>query len=355
VRKLGADNYFSAAILRIEEGSQIKGTREKYQNVRDGLTLMPKLASALNGAAAPVPAQTAPAATPPAQTAPAATPPAQAAPAAAPGQKPPGQKPMPANMVRIAGGTFTMGSPASEAGRVDDEMQHSVTISKPFYIGKYEVTQKEWVEAMGSNPSRFKGDNLPVERVSWYDAIEYCNKRSEREGLTPAYTIDKARSDGSNTDGSDTVKWVVAWNRSANGYRLPTEAEWELACRAGTATPFYTGNNITTNHANYDGNYPYNNNAKGVYRKKTWAVGSGTPNPWGLYDMSGNVWEWCWDWYGSYGSGAQSDPAGASSGHFRVLRGGSWSNTAGSARSARRGGNTPSSRYIYLGFRLVRP
>jgi formylglycine-generating enzyme required for sulfatase activity len=185
----------------------------------------------------------------------------------------------PANMVRIAGETFMMGSPASEVSRGSNETQHQVTIAGPFYIGKYEVTQKEWVEVMESNPSNWKGDNLPVECVSWYEVIEYCNKRSEKERLTPAYTIDKTRSDGSNSNGSDNVKWVVAWNRNANGYRLPTEAEWELACRAGTSTPFYTGNNITTNHANYDGNYPYNNNAKGEYRGKTWEVGSGTPNP----------------------------------------------------------------------------
>jgi formylglycine-generating enzyme required for sulfatase activity len=243
---------------------------------------------------------------------------------------------MPANFVRIGGGSFMMGSPLSEVDRFGNETQHSVMISKPFYIGKYEVTQKEWVDVMGSNPSYFKGDNLPVEQVSWYDAIEYCNKRSQKEGLTPAYTIDKTRSDGNNTNGNDNVKWVVTWNRNANGYRLPTEAEWEQACRAGTATPFYTGNNITTNHANYDGNNPYNGNAKGVNRGKTWVVGSGTPNPWGLYDMSGNVWEWCWDWYGDYPSGAQTDPMGASSSSGRVLRGGSWRDSGQYLRSAYR-------------------
>ncbi|MDR1126554.1 MAG: formylglycine-generating enzyme family protein [Treponema sp.] len=278
-----------------------------------------------------------------------------------------GQDTMPANMVRIAGGTFTMGSPSSEVGRRDNETQHSVTISKSFYIGKYEVTQGEWVEVMGSNPSSFKGDNLPVERVSWYDAIEYCNKRSEKERRTPAYTIDKTRRDENNTSGNDDEKWVVTWNRNANGYRLPTEAEWELACRAGTSTPFYTGDNITTNHANYDGRYPANNNAKGVYRGKTWAVGSGAPNPWGLYDMSGNLYEWCWDWYGSYGDGTQTDPAGAVRGSRRVLRDGSWYDVsnlvlpdgswydgAQDVRSAVRGGLIPSSKGSIIGFRLVR-
>jgi formylglycine-generating enzyme required for sulfatase activity len=283
------------------------------------------------------------------------TPPPQSTPAVQPTAPPQNTPTMPANFVRIAGGTFTMGSPASEASRGSNETQHSVTISKPFYISKYEVTQKEWVALMGSNPSYFKGDNLPVEQVSWYDVIEYCNKLSVKEGLTPAYTIDKTRSDGNNRNGNDNVKWVVTWNRNANGYRLPTEAEWELACRAGTTTPFYTGNNITTNHANYNGNNPYNGNAKGVYRVKTWAVGSGTPNPWGLYDMSGNVYEWCWDWYGEYSSGTQTDPLGVSSGSYRVSRGVSWGDDGQYLRSAYRNGYTPSARSNDLGFRLLRP
>jgi formylglycine-generating enzyme required for sulfatase activity len=237
-----------------------------------------------------------------------------------------------------------MGSPAAEAGRYDNEgPQHTVRVGS-FYLGKYEVTQKEWRDVMGTNPSRFKGDNLPVEQVSWFDAIEYCNKRSVKEGLTPAYTI----------SGSGDSR-TVSWNRAASGYRLPTEAEWEYACRAGTSTPFYTGNNITTDQANYDGNYPYNNNAKGVYRKKTWAVGSGTPNPWGLYDMHGNVCEWCWDWYGSYGRGSQTDPAGASSGSIRVTRGGGWYYAVRGVRSANRSSFTPSYRGTYLGFRVLCP
>ncbi|MHC6202907.1 formylglycine-generating enzyme family protein [Breznakiellaceae bacterium SP9] len=243
--------------------------------------------------------------------------------------------------VRINAGTFMMGSPASEAGRSsDDGPQHSVSISKPFYMGKYEVTQKEWVNVMGSNPSYFEGDNLPVEQVSWYDVINYCNKRSIKEGLTPAYT----RSGDS-----------VTWNKSANGYRLPTEAEWEYACRAETTTPFSTGNNITTSQANYNGNYPYNGNSKGTYREKTTAVGSFAPNNWGLYDMHGNVWEWCWDWYGDYSSSSQTDPLGAASESIRVGRGGSWFNDAAYLRSAYRGYYAPTIRYNDLGFRVVRP
>jgi formylglycine-generating enzyme required for sulfatase activity len=221
-------------------------------------------------------------------------------------------------------------------------------------MGKYEVTQKEWTAVMGSNPSRFKGDNLPVENVSWYDAIEYCNRLSEKEKLTPAYTIDKSRKDGNNKNEFDDIKWTVTWNRNANGYRLPTEAEWEYACRAGTRTPFSTGNNITTSLANYDGNYPYNNNAKGTYREKTTVVGSFAPNPWSLYDMHGNVWEWCWDWYGNYAGGAQTDPIGASSGSYRVQRGGSWYSSAQFVRSAYRSNATPFYRDSYLGFRVAR-
>ena len=243
-----------------------------------------------------------------------------------------------ATMVRIPGGTFTMGSPANEAERADDEIQHQVKVST-FFIGKYEVTQKEWRELMGNNPSEFRGDNLPVEQVSWYEAIEYCNKRSRREGLAPAYTINGAN---------------VIWNRRADGYRLPTEAEWEYACRAGTSGPFSTGKNITTLQANYNGNYPYNNNAQRKYREMTVEVGSFTPNAWGLYDMHGNVWEWCWDWFGAYSGSAQTDPSGAASGTYRVERGGSWHVGARKLRSAYRDGINPSGLYSSLGFRLVR-
>ncbi|GHU21324.1 hypothetical protein FACS1894172_14560 [Spirochaetia bacterium] len=260
----------------------------------------------------------------------------------------------PANFARIPGGTFTMGSPESEPDRNDNEVQHKVTVSS-FSMSKYEVTQKEWVEVMGNNPSYFKGDSLPVENVSWYDAIEYCNARSQEEGLTPAYTINKSLKDSNNTNSSDGLKWVVTWDRNANGYRLPTEAEWEYACRAGTPTPFSTGNNITTDQANYDGRYPYNGNAKGAYRQKTIDVGNFAPNAWGLYDMSGNVWEWCWDWYGNYSSSSQADPTGAAVGSNRALRGGSWDYYAGTLRSAARSRSSATDRDDLVGFRVVRP
>jgi formylglycine-generating enzyme required for sulfatase activity len=264
-------------------------------------------------------------------------------------------------MVRIEGGTFAMGSPASELGRYDGELQHRVTVSS-FYMGKYEVTQKEWWDIMGYSPSEFSGDNLPVENVSWYDAVEYCNQRSLREGLTPAYTIDKSRKDPNNrNDAFDGLRWMVIWNRNANGYRLPTEAEWEYACRAGTTTPVSTGNNITTGQANYNGLLYADNNplyTRGTYRGKTTPVGSFAANAWGLYDMHGNVSEWCWDWGGEYPRGVQTDPTGAGTGQGRVVRGGAWDNPAEFLRSAYRGGYSSGymsgCRYNYIGFRLAR-
>jgi formylglycine-generating enzyme required for sulfatase activity len=206
-------------------------------------------------------------------------------------------------------------------------------------MGRTEVTQKEYREVMGTNPSSFKGDNLPVEGVTWFNAVEFCNRLSQREGLTPAYKVNKTN---------------VTWHRNANGYRLPTEAEWEYACRAGTQTPFNTGNNITTKQANYDG-FPYNNNAKGTFRDRTVDVNSFAPNAWGLYNMHGNVWEWCWDVYGEYAGGEQIDPVGASSGSDRVIRGGSWLVHAQFLRSANRFNISPSLVTNAIGFRLVLP
>ncbi|MDR1534859.1 MAG: formylglycine-generating enzyme family protein [Planctomycetota bacterium] len=220
----------------------------------------------------------------------------------------------------IRAGTFTMGSPASEGGRGNDEIQHRVTLTKPFYLGIYEVTQKQWQAVMGTNPSRFKGDRRPVENVSWNDANEFCKKLLD---LT------------------------------SRKFRLPTEAEWEYACRAGTTTPFNTGATISTDQVNYNGDYVYGNGTKGVYRKQTTDVGSFLPNAWGLYDMHGNVWEWCSDWYGDYPKGAVSDPKGLGSGSNRVLRGGGWSYNPLNCRSATRTRNEPGNRDDGDGFRVV--
>ena len=255
----------------------------------------------------------------------------------------------PEEFILINGGTFQMGSPESEPWRSEDETAHTVTLSD-FYVSQYEVTQAEYQTVMGTNPSSFTGDDLPVEGVSWTDAVQYCNARSTQEGLIPAYVVY-----GQN----------VSWDRSANGYRLPTEAEWEYACRAGTDTPFNTETSISAEEANYWGHYPYliednyfsqgNLETKpGVYRQTTVAVGSFEPNTLGLYDMHGNVGEWVWDWYGSYETGEQFNPTGPASGTRRVYRGGGWNDFAKNLRSAYRATLPPDSSSFNLGFRLVR-
>jgi formylglycine-generating enzyme required for sulfatase activity len=242
----------------------------------------------------------------------------------------------------IRGGTFTMGSPSFEIDRKKDEIQHPVTVAS-FYMGKYEVTQKEYKDLMRVNYILYEGDNLPMSAVTFLEAIEYCNRLSQREGLTPAYTV---------------KGYEVAWDRTANGYRLPTEAEWEYACRAGSITPFNTGNNITTNQANYNGNYPYNNNAKGTYRRRPIEVGSFSPNSWGLYDMHGNVAEMCWDIYvdGAPGINRSWPSTFHTYNDLLVVRGGGFNSKADLVRSASRG-------TLYLnniswmtevGFRIVR-
>lgn len=223
------------------------------------------------------------------------------------------------DFVLIQGGSFTMGSPESEDWRSNDEVQHRVTVAS-FYMSKYEVTQKRYREAMGKNPSNFTGDDLPVENVTWLEAVEFCNALSKKEGRTPVYTI----------SGGGTV---VSWDRAANGFRLPTEAEWEYAARAGTTTPFYSRKVPGADDVNFYGHYPYqieqnyfNDSAletrPGVYRGKTVAVGSFSASPNGLYDIYGNVGEWCFDFYGDYGTASQTNPTGAATGTRRVNRGG---------------------------------
>jgi len=297
VRSLGANKYFSASILHIEGGGQEQGTRKQYQNVSDGLSLMAELAGELTGVVRPAGGTVAGTA--------------------------------PANFVRVEGGTFQMGS--ASGGEDRERPVRSVTV-KSFNIGKYEVTQKEWFEVMGSNPSSYKGDNLPVEQVSWLDVIEYCNRRSVKEGLTPMY---------SGYGNSISCNW------SANGYRLPTEAEWEYAAKGGNKDPMvyeYSGSNSVDTVAWYGSNSG----------SRTQPVGTKAANSLGIHDMSGNVWEWCWDWYGTYPSGAQSDPTGASSGSDRMRRGGSSFSSAAGTRSANRSYDTPTNRDYGLGFRLVR-
>jgi len=271
-------------------------------------------------------------------------------------------------MVWIPGGSFRMGSPATEPGRNPDEIQHLVTVSS-FYMGKYEVTQSQYKTVTGYNPSYHTGDNnLPVESVTWYDAVEFCNKLSAQEGLMPVYTIG-GRTPASGypiTDATVTANW------SNNGYRLPTEAEWEYACRGDylnkateTATaPFGigAGTKITGDMANFNSYYPYAlpggeySDLSGTgYKDTTTIVGSYSPNNYGLYDMHGNVDEWCWDWYDVYPSVGLTDYRGPISGDARVMRGGGWAYPGRSLRSAWRDVDNPYYWAIDYGFRVVRP
>lgn len=254
------------------------------------------------------------------------------------------------DFVFIKGGSFQMGSPETEDWRTGDETLHRVTVSS-FYMSKFEVTQKEWKSVMKASSFNFVGDNLPVESVSWLEAIEFCNALSKKDGRTPVYTVQ---------DGGCTV----VWNRSANGYRLPTEAEWEYAARAGTPTPFYSKKVPGANDVNFYGHYPYQieqnyfndsvlETRPGVYRGKTVDVGSFPPSPNGLYDIYGNVGEWCFDYYSDYGKNAQTNPTGAESGTRRVYRGGGWNDFGKNLRSAYRAAMQQSSSSYSVGIRLV--
>ncbi|MEH1854403.1 MAG: SUMF1/EgtB/PvdO family nonheme iron enzyme [Nostoc sp.] len=226
-------------------------------------------------------------------------------------------------MVQIPGGTFMMGSLEGEADTYKDESPlHQVTVPK-FFMGKYAVTQAQYQEIMGSNPSNFKGEKRPVEKVSWDDAVEFCKKLSQKTEHT---------------------------------YRLPSEAEWEYACRAGTKTPFYFGETITTNLVNYNGNYPYGSAPKGEYREQTTDVGKFRPNSFGLYDMHGNVWECCQDVYNDNYQGAPKDGSACLTGKdnkIKLLRGGSWYYDARYCRSADRVRIARANRDNYVGFRVV--
>lgn len=248
-------------------------------------------------------------------------------------------------VVDVPSGTFQMGSPASESGRSLDEMQHQVTLTRTFLMQTTEVTQGHWRALMGNNPSNFTGDdNRPVEQVSWYDAVAYANALSARDGLPKAYDL----SSCTGRPGTDDYKCSkVALTSPApdatTGWRLPTEAEWEYAYRAGSATAWVFGSdsNLLGTHAWFGGN------SAGM----THPVGLTQQNAWGLYDMAGNVWEWCQDWYGSY-SEAVTEPVGPT--RYKVIRGGSWLHDASSTRAANRNFNVPSLRYGNLGFRLAR-
>ena len=225
-------------------------------------------------------------------------------------------------LVLIPAGRFLMGSPETEAGRSSNEgPQREVTISKAFYMGATEVTQEQYEAVTGSNPSDFKGKTNPVEQVFWYDAVKFCQALSTKTG------------------------------RKA---RLPTEAEWEYACRAGTATPFHTGTFLGTDRANYEADYALPGARKANYRAKAIPVGSFNANAWGLCDMHGNVCEWCGDWYvDSYANAKNQDPQGPATGARRVVRGGSWGSNPWGCRSAGRNRYNPHGRINHFGFRVV--
>ncbi|MDR2494891.1 MAG: formylglycine-generating enzyme family protein [Spirochaetaceae bacterium] len=336
---MGTTNLFKVGIVQTEEGSFVSEGDMEYRSLPEELGLVTQLGAKLmdvkKEAAMTRPTRHPAAGSPVTRLEPAVritpAPPAHTAP---PARNPAPPAAAPKDFVRIESGSYTMGSPLSEVSRDRDETEHKVTVDA-FYLGKYEVTQEEYQAVTGNNPSDFKGPSLPVEQVSWYDAVAYCNARSVKEGLTPAYTIGEQE---------------IVWNHGADGYRLPTEAEWEYACRAGTATAYHTGNAIDPNQANYDGNYPYNKAAKGAYRKKTAPVGSFNPNPWGLFDMHGNVYEWCWDQYNPYSVGGLDGSMLADA----VIRGGSWYSEARFLRSANRVRASHEARSYYIGFRVAR-
>jgi VWFA-related protein len=244
------------------------------------------------------------------------------------------------NMVLIPSGTFRMGNTGAYSSDADEKPVHQVTISKNYLMSKYEITQSQYEAIMEKNPSFWKGDSLPVETVSWYDAVEFCNKLSDKDGFSRCYS-------GSGTS------IVCEWN--ANGYRLPTEAEWEYACKAGTETDFHSGDLNNPHCKPIDANLDKIDWYCGNSGNKTHPVGNKEPNSFDLYDMSGNVYEWCWDWYDSnyYAISSSTDPKGESSGPYRVLRSGCWNSSAYICISSNRI-NFPDCQGNSIGFRIVR-
>lgn len=255
----------------------------------------------------------------------------------------------PPKMILVEEGEFEMGQPDKDIGRwtYDEQPVHNVTLSS-FYISKYEVTQLTYESVMGNNPSQYRDSNNPIEGVSWYDAVEFCNKLSILKGLEPCYSINKNQIDPNNKSEDDRKKWLIKCNFKANGYRLPTEAEWEFAAKGGIKSKGYT----YSGSSNIDEVAWYTNDRDRDKRN----IGMKKPNELGLYDMSGNVEEWCWDWYDSnyYSESTANNPYGPESGSRRIVRGGHWFSYAEYCRSANRGGSFPFRGLASeVGFRIV--
>ena len=274
-------------------------------------------------------------------------------------------------MKKVNAGTDTIGCTPGQSDCNDDETAHDVTLTYAYMIGETEVTQGLWSSVMGSNPASGKdyegvsleGPEYPVVYVRWCDAVVFANALSAQNGLEAAYTLPSGFSASMSADRCNELSGSVRWNRSANGYRLPTEAEWEYAGRAGGQS-VYSGTSEPSEMCGYG-----NVSNPSVKSKFDWShpvfpcedghttlapVGSFAPNGWDLYDMSGNVWEWCWDWYGNYPANANVDPLGPSNGSYRVARGSSWRGGPADVRLANRVRFTPSRLYNGLGLRLVR-
>jgi len=288
-------NYFLAQIIE-RHGNRIhKGGEILYRNISDGVRLMSDLAYILTGVRGLEMFNIS----------------------------------IPENMVWVAGGSFLMGNIAFDE---DEQPVHLVSIDS-FFMSKTPITQTEYEKVMGINPSAFRSPNAPVERVTWFQAIEYCNKLSQQEGLIPAYY-------GSNDQ--------VVFNPNANGYRLPTEAEWEYAARGGNFDAL-SFDRSGSNFADAVGWYRDNSGGR------TQPVAGKQPNILGLYDMAGNVWEWCYDWYAPYQEGAKNNPTGPQTGQNRIIRGGSWNSIYAWMRSTYRNFARPNEVYRDVGFRVVRP
>jgi sulfatase modifying factor 1 len=249
--------------------------------------------------------------------------------------------PVPTNMVWVPAGSFVMGSPTNEIQRSTNELQHPVSFTNGFFVARFLVTQSNWISMMGTNPSYFVPSNgftadlnRPVEEVNWFDASNYC------------FALTRQQQGG----GQIFTNWF---------YRLPTESEWEYACRAGTTNAFYLGDNLLSGQANFNGMYEYldgvgdTNDASGVELGRTSDVGAYAPNAFGLYDMAGNVWEWCQDWFTNYPVGAVTDPQGPTNGLERVFRGGTLNAVGHLCRSAQRDLASPTTAVNTIGFRVV--